>query len=121
MQNTHDWLAAHRNDEHVYLTTTGRKSGQPHRIEMSFAVHDDQILMLASYGIQSDWIRNMQADPAVTLELGGEIRKGIGRLVDPSEPEDAIARFLLPKKYNVEEGSTGWPPYAIAVAFRIVE
>lgn len=54
----------------AYLTTTGRNSGQPHRIEIWFVVIDG-VVWLNSGGLdRSDWVQNLLADSMVNLEIG---------------------------------------------------
>ncbi len=51
-----------------YLTTTGRVTGMPHRIEIWFALHESTVYLMAGDRDRSDWVRNLMADPEVTLE-----------------------------------------------------
>ena len=82
-----------------YLTTTGRRSGAPHRIEIWFALRDGVVYLLAGDGERSDWVRNLLADPTVTLQLGDETRRVLARAItDPDE--DALARRSLVEKYQ---------------------
>lgn len=55
----------------IDLTTTGRKTGQPRRIEI-FLHHDDGRLFITGMPRADrtrDWIRNISADPHVVLHL----------------------------------------------------
>jgi deazaflavin-dependent oxidoreductase (nitroreductase family) len=85
--------------DYCYLTTTGRHSGEPHRIEIWFALADGVAYLLSGGGDRSDWVRNLTISPEVVLEIGGEKRTTKARLVaDPDE--DALARRLLVEKYR---------------------
>jgi deazaflavin-dependent oxidoreductase (nitroreductase family) len=53
----------------LYLTTVGRRTGRPHRIEIWFAVHSGRLYLLSGGRDRSDWVRNLQAYPQVTVEL----------------------------------------------------
>ena len=55
--------------EFGYLTTTGRRSGRRHQIEIWFAVHDDRLYLIAGGGERSDWVRNLRAEPAVAFRV----------------------------------------------------
>ncbi|HET7036025.1 MAG TPA: nitroreductase family deazaflavin-dependent oxidoreductase [Thermomicrobiaceae bacterium] len=82
-----------------YLTTTGRRSGRPHTIEIWFAEHDGRLYILSGNQRRSDWIKNVVANPAVQLRAGQTTLSGSARLVsDPAE--DALARRLLAAKYQ---------------------
>jgi deazaflavin-dependent oxidoreductase (nitroreductase family) len=88
-----------RDLDFCYLTTTGRRTGAPHRIEIWFALHDEQLYLLSGGGDRSDWVRNVLADARVTIELGSETRSTLARAVtDPDE--DQLARRLLVDKYQ---------------------
>jgi hypothetical protein len=47
-------LAALAGEQYAYLTTTGRISGRPHRIEIWFAVDAGRVYLLSEGGEQSD-------------------------------------------------------------------
>jgi deazaflavin-dependent oxidoreductase (nitroreductase family) len=82
-----------------YLTTTGRRSGEPHEIEIWFALHEGTVYLLSGGRDRSDWVRNLMASPAVTLRLGEREIASRARVVsDPGE--DALARRLLREKYG---------------------
>jgi deazaflavin-dependent oxidoreductase (nitroreductase family) len=85
--------------DHCYVTTTGRHSGQPHRIEIWFALADGVAYLLSGGGERSDWVRNLTISPDVVLEIGGERRTTKARIVaDPDE--DALARRIVAEKYR---------------------
>lgn len=83
-----------------YLTTTGRVSGAPHRIEIWFALHEGVVYLLSGGGEGSDWVRNLMANPAVELELGEERRSTTARALPAGTDPDALARRLLVQKYS---------------------
>lgn len=85
--------------DYCYLTTTGRRSGRPHRIEIWFAVGEAAVYLLSGGGDRSDWVRNLTVSPDVILELGHERRATTARVVTDPE-EDALARRLLVEKYR---------------------
>jgi deazaflavin-dependent oxidoreductase (nitroreductase family) len=83
----------------AYLTTTGRYTGQPHRIEIWFALAGGVVYLLSGGGDRADWVRNLIISPDVVLEIGDERRTTRARVVtDPDQ--DAIARRLLVEKYQ---------------------
>ena len=53
-----------------YLTTTGRITGNPHRIEIWFALADETVFLMAGDRDRSDWVRNLMISPDVVLEIG---------------------------------------------------
>src|SRR6476469_6092348 len=82
-----------------YLTTRGRKSGRPHRIEIWFAAHDGMLYLMAGGRDSADWVRNLRADPAVQLEIDGVTHTGRARTVE-GEPVEPLVRQLLAGKYQ---------------------
>jgi len=85
--------------DYCYLTTTGRHSGQPHRIEIWFALVDGVVYLLSGGAERSDWVRNLTISPDVVLEIGGEKRTTKARVVTDPE-EDALARRIVAEKYR---------------------
>ena len=92
----HDWADL----EFCYLTTTGRRSGRPHTIEIWFAVENDRLYMLSGGRDSADWVRNLQAQPDVTVKAANQTVTGRARILQPHEAEDALARRLLVEKYE---------------------
>jgi deazaflavin-dependent oxidoreductase (nitroreductase family) len=84
--------------DYAYLTTTGRHSGRPHRIEIWFALVDGVAYFLSGGGDRSDWVRNLAVSPDVVLEIGGERRTRRARVVTDAE-EETIARAAVVGKY----------------------
>jgi deazaflavin-dependent oxidoreductase (nitroreductase family) len=104
----HTWLAQSANTPYTYLTTLGRRTGKPHRIEIWFAIDDGKLLMLAGGRERADWIRNIQANNRVTVEIGNETHPGIARIVSPGTSEDSRARELLVAKYREGNNLDEW-------------
>lgn len=82
-----------------YLTTTGRKSGSPHEIEIWFGLNDATLYMLSGNGKTSDWVANLKANPSVAVRIADRTFNGAARVVSDAS-EDALARRLLLKKYE---------------------
>ncbi len=103
-----------------YVTTTGRRSGRPHTIEIWFGIHDGTLYVLSG-GTRSDWLLNLKVNPAVSIRIGrsGEFRPATARVVgDPDEDSDA-RRLLAAKYQGWVEGRplSTWASTAIPVAF----
>ncbi|MDQ3692266.1 MAG: nitroreductase family deazaflavin-dependent oxidoreductase [Chloroflexota bacterium] len=54
----------------LLLTTTGRRSGQPRKAGVSFMPEGDRFVIFSGWGVQSDWYRNLLAEPEVTIKVG---------------------------------------------------
>ncbi len=106
-----------RDLDFCYLTTTGRVSGAPHQIEIWFALHDGSVYLLSGGGERSDWVKNLIADPGVTLRVGEETRARTARVVSAPD-EDALARRLLLAKYQPRDSGelNEWGRTALPIA-----
>ena len=108
-------------EQFCYLTTTGRKTGRPHTIEIWFAEDAGRLFLLAGGRERADWVRNLRHRPSVGLRVGsappgvvapspsarGQIHSYDGPatatiVTDPAD--DERARELLAAKYQ------GWSP-----------
>jgi deazaflavin-dependent oxidoreductase (nitroreductase family) len=85
-------------EPYCYLTTIGRVSGRPHRIEIWFAIDGGTLYMLSGGREHSDWVKNLRRTPAVTVELGSCRFEGRARIVEGAA-EDERARGLVHDKY----------------------
>lgn len=106
-------------EDYCYLTTTGRVTGNPHTIEIWFALHDSTIYILSGGRDRSDWVRNARKQPRVTVRIAERWFDGVARIVEPSEPEDALARRMLLEKYaptNSDLDEWGRTALPVAVA-----
>jgi deazaflavin-dependent oxidoreductase (nitroreductase family) len=100
-----------------YVTTTGRTTGKPHRIEIWFAAHPerDTIFMLSGGRDRSDWVRNLVASPSCTVEFGSETFRGYARVIEGTD-EDELARTLVHDKYASGDDLAGWRATALPLA-----
>lgn len=110
-----------RSLDYCYLTTTGRVSGAPRRIEIWFGTDDGRTLYLMAGGCtKANWVRNLQRNPAVTMEVGEVVYAATARIV-VEQSEDALARRLLLEKYSprYSRDLAEWGRTALPVAFEI--
>ena len=85
-QSASDWLRERADIECCYLTTTGRRTGQPHEIEIWFGIVDRTLYLISGNGPTADWYQNLVADPTVKVRIGQETREGAAYVVtDPEE------------------------------------
>jgi len=90
----HSELARHRT---IDLTTTGRKSGEPRRIEIWWFHVEGRFVITGTPG-RRDWLANIHADPHVTIHVAG---RDIPAKATPIEdPELRMAVFT--------DSSTSW-------------
>jgi deazaflavin-dependent oxidoreductase (nitroreductase family) len=54
----------------LLLTTRGRKSGLPRTTALNYVVDGDVTYVLSGSGLSSDWLRNLQVNPQVQVQVG---------------------------------------------------
>ena len=104
-------------EDFAYLTTTGRRSGKPHRIEIWFAVAAGRVYMLSGGGDRADWVKNIRKDPNIRVQVGSRTTPARARIARPGT-EDQRARELLDGKYmGWKEGKklSSWARGATAI------
>jgi deazaflavin-dependent oxidoreductase (nitroreductase family) len=93
------WLAAHVDDECCDVTTTGRRTGNRHQIEIWFGVIDDTIYLISGNGPSADWYRNALADPRVSVRLADALHTGVARAVSDVDERRRVGD-LMGAKYG---------------------
>ncbi len=91
-------------EEYCYLTTKGRKTGKPHEIEIWFSVVGNTVYMLSGGGGESDWVKNLRANPEVTLRIGKYIFTATARIVQNIQEESTVRPLMAAKYQEWTEG-----------------
>lgn len=85
------------NDRTVDITTAGRTSGQPRRIEIWQYRYDGRTFLSGSPGTR-DWYANLLADPEFTFHLKGSATADLPAtarpITDDAERREVIAGIL---------------------------
>ena len=80
----------------VDITTTGRRSGRPRRIEIYLHNFDGELWLTGKPGFPRDWVANLRADPRLTLHLKRGVTADLaakGTVIDdPDEKAPVILR-----------------------------
>jgi deazaflavin-dependent oxidoreductase (nitroreductase family) len=108
-------------EQYCYLTTTGRVTGRPHRIEIWFAIDGRTLYLLSGGRERSDWVKNLRREPRVTIEIGSGVFAGRARTVE-DDSEDQRARRLMHDKYagGYSGDLTGWRRSALPIAIDLL-
>lgn len=72
------------------LETTGRHSGLPRRTPVGGRLDAGSFWLVSEHGTASQYIRNIEADPRVRLQVGSAWRTGVAHLL----PEDDVRARL---------------------------
>lgn len=97
----------------LYLTTTGRKSGQPHTIEIWFVAHEGCYYLVSENREASHWVKNIQHNPSVAFYIGAGAAApvsphytGTARTITPAD-EPLLVQLvsaLMDAKYHWSDG-----------------
>lgn len=72
----------------LIMTSTGAKSGQPRRALLTYSREGgDYVVAGTASGAPKDpaWVRNVELDPDVTIEVGNRVVPARARVVDEAE------------------------------------
>jgi deazaflavin-dependent oxidoreductase (nitroreductase family) len=90
-------------EQYAYVTTTGRKTGLPRQIEIWFVEHDDKIYILAEHGFRTQWVKNILANPHVSVRIGRSEWAGTARVLDPEKDIETYAKVR-----ELSREKSGW-------------
>lgn len=101
-------------DTFLYLTTTGRSSGQPRRIEIWFVDHDGCHYVVAERKHEAQWVKNLVADAKVSFSVGTGANPtavltetpALARPLEPVRDAERIrtVKALMTAKYGWSDG-----------------
>jgi deazaflavin-dependent oxidoreductase (nitroreductase family) len=91
-------LARVASEKFVHITTTGRRTGKPHTVEVWFAVNDGKVY-LSHEGEETDWMKNIKSNEQVAFEIGGNGFTGNARYLDDLDEEAWTGKVALYEKY----------------------
>jgi deazaflavin-dependent oxidoreductase (nitroreductase family) len=107
-------------DDFCYLTTRGRVSGRPHEIEIWFALEGRTLYLLSGGGNSSDWVRNLRADPSITVRLRNTIYDATARVVERGDEAERGRRLVFDKYQPRYTGSLDrWRRESLLVAIDV--
>ncbi len=79
----------------MVIRTTGRKSGLPRDVPLGYAILDGCVYCIAGFGAETQWFRNIQADPVVEVVLPTASFRGVAEEVtDPDEWARAFRQLM---------------------------
>ena len=93
-------------EQYLYLTTRGRKTGLPREIEIWFTYREGRFYLIAEYPT-SKWIQNLSTHPDAQVRVAGKTFAVRARSVSSArerELHDAISE-LSRKKYGWGDGT----------------
>lgn len=111
----------------VDITTTGRRSGAPRRIEIYFHHIDDELYITGQPGFPRDWMANLAADSRFVLHLKRGVTADLDAvaeiITDPETRSDVLYRILTESWDNPPEKARTdlpvWVAGAPLIRFRL--
>jgi deazaflavin-dependent oxidoreductase (nitroreductase family) len=99
-------VTADAEPEFLYLTTTGRRTGQPREIEIWFTRHEGRYYLVAEHREQTQWVQNLRADPRVRVRVADRSFAATARPIDATaeSPLHDAVRALSVGKYGWGDG-----------------
>ena len=95
-----------RHENVLYLTTVGRNTGKPRTIEIWFVSYKGRIYLLAEHGLKAQWVRNIQANPEVRMQIAQRGFRAHGHILDHARDhqEWQAVTALSHRKYGWGDG-----------------
>ena len=88
-----------KNNQYLYLTTRGRKTGKPHTVQIWFAYAAGK-LYLSHEGAYTDWMKNLEKNEMVTAKIGGMNIQAKAKIVGEGDPREKGKKALYEKYYK---------------------
>ena len=87
-----------KQDQTVEITTTGRRTGRPHRVQVRLHNIGGRLFITGSAGRPRDWYANMRVTPAFTLHLkqsvAADLEASATPIVDDAERRGVLQPLL---------------------------
>ena len=109
-------VKALRTDRIIDITTVGRKTGQPRRIEIGLVALKDSFFLSGRPGRPRSWYANLRAHPDFTVHLKRSLQRDLPTratpITDPAERRaifTAMVQEAQREDVNIEERLAGSP------------
>lgn len=97
----------------LLLTTTGRKTGLPRETPLQYEEVHGVIYVASARGMDADWVRNIAANPHITVQVGAWHFEGTAEIVtSPARIADFLQLRLerRPRMMGAMLRAEGLPP-----------
>lgn len=107
--------------EFAYLTTAGRVTGAPHRIEIWYRRLGEVVWFISGGKEMADWVKNLRADPRCTVEIGEDGPPLAGTAFFDAQDEMAPRESLAARYQRWAPGAqlTRWATEGLLVGVRL--
>jgi deazaflavin-dependent oxidoreductase (nitroreductase family) len=101
----------------IDITTTGRRTGEPRRIEIVFHNIDGRIIISGSPSAdrRRAWLQNLEADPHLTFHLKGAVTADLpatAREITDEAERRSVAEWIKANAWHNQDvdAMTAWAP-----------
>lgn len=93
-------------EQFLYLTTTGRKTGAPREIEIWFTQLEQRYYLIAEHREKANWVQNIVNQPRISFRISNQTFNGTGRIVNEATEHELLnaVSALSEQKYGWSEG-----------------
>jgi deazaflavin-dependent oxidoreductase (nitroreductase family) len=100
-------------DTFLVLVHAGRKTGKPYStvaMVLSYDPHTHEAVICSAWGKDADWVRNIQAHPALKVQIGRESFRPDQRFLSADESAAVVAAFQRrhPSRVRLLASVLGW-------------
>ena len=88
------------------LETIGRKSGEPRRTPLGGKRVGNQFWFVSEFGEQSQYVRNIKANPRVRVRLRGRWHSGTAHLIPEDDPRARLDELPQINSFGVRTFGT---------------
>ena len=81
---------------HALLETTGRNSGEPRRVPLGNGLRDGSFWIVTEHGYAADYVKNIQANPRVRVNVAGRWHEGTAHILPDDDPEERLRWLRRP-------------------------
>src|SRR5919198_736774 len=78
------------------LETTGRRSGEPRRVPVGDGLRGAHFWIVAEHGRHADYVRNIEHDPRVRVNVRRAWRTGTAHVLPDADPRDVLRELKRP-------------------------
>jgi deazaflavin-dependent oxidoreductase (nitroreductase family) len=94
------------NEQFLYLTTKGWKTGRQHRIEIWFVSYAGKYYVISERKEKAHWVQNIMHNPRVMFTVNSKSFEGTARTVDKHAEHKLVGEIanLMNTKYGWSDG-----------------
>ncbi len=94
----------------------------PHTIEIWFVGEGNTVYLVSGGGFRSDWVKNLQKDPRVSVKIGKRTLHGLAMVLEGEDETRKAKELWLTKYYGdrwAPSDTEGWAKAAVPVAITL--